>query len=90
MPYMYVASYWVGFIVVKRRKTVVATIGELYYKIANESKGYAFLARVYPSLSTGSHFNGGGYGNMMRKYGILLDNILDAQVVDNKSSYLKI
>ncbi|MBA0711094.1 hypothetical protein Golax_010323 [Gossypium laxum] len=58
-----------------------ATIGELYYKIANESKGHAYPAGVCPSLGTGGHFSGGGYGNMMRKYGLSVDNILDAQVV---------
>ncbi|MBA0700468.1 hypothetical protein Goari_022589, partial [Gossypium aridum] len=58
-----------------------ATIGELYYKIANESKGHAYPAGLCPSLGTGGHFSGGGYGNMMRKYGLSVDNILDAQVV---------
>ncbi|MBA0798218.1 hypothetical protein Gohar_008831 [Gossypium harknessii] len=58
-----------------------ATIGELYYKIANESKGHAYAAGVCPSLGTGGHFSGGGYGNMMRNYGLSVDNILDAQVV---------
>ncbi|PPD70497.1 hypothetical protein GOBAR_DD32624 [Gossypium barbadense] len=58
-----------------------ATIGKLYYKIANESKGHAYPAGVCPSLGTGGHFSGGGYGNMMRKYGLSVDNILDAQVV---------
>ncbi|PPS05447.1 hypothetical protein GOBAR_AA15213 [Gossypium barbadense] len=58
-----------------------ATIGELYYKIANESKDHAYPAGVCLSLGTGGHFNSGGYGNMMRKYGLSVDNILDAQVV---------
>ncbi|MBA0556082.1 hypothetical protein Golob_026216 [Gossypium lobatum] len=58
-----------------------ATIGELYYKIANERQGHAYPAGVCPSLGTGGHFSGGGYGNMMRKYGLSVDNILDAQVV---------
>ncbi|TYH83505.1 hypothetical protein ES332_D02G136800v1 [Gossypium tomentosum] len=52
-----------------------ATIGKLYYKIANESKGHAYPAGVCPSLGTGGHFSGGG------KYGLSVDNILDAQVV---------
>ncbi|GMI78612.1 hypothetical protein like AT1G26420 [Hibiscus trionum] len=59
-----------------------ATLGELYYKIGNASNVHAFPAGVCTSLGTGGHFTGGGYGNMMRKYGISADNILDAQVVD--------
>ncbi|WVZ26497.1 hypothetical protein V8G54_005041 [Vigna mungo] len=59
-----------------------ATIGQLYYEIAKKSNVLAFPAGVCPTLGTGGHFSGGGYGNLMRKYGLAVDNILDARVVD--------
>ncbi|XP_010685265.2 berberine bridge enzyme-like 4 [Beta vulgaris subsp. vulgaris] len=59
-----------------------ATLGELYYKIAQKSNIHAFPAGVCFTLGAGGHFSGGGYGNMLRQYGLSIDNIIDAQVVD--------
>ncbi|KAI5386443.1 berberine bridge enzyme-like 17 [Lathyrus oleraceus] len=59
-----------------------ATIGKIYYNIAKKSNSLAFPAGACFSLGAGGHFSGGGYGNMMRKYGLSVDNIVDAIIVD--------
>ncbi|KAK7252202.1 hypothetical protein RIF29_35995 [Crotalaria pallida] len=59
-----------------------ATLGQLYYNIYKNSKVHAFPGGVCFSVGTGGHFSGGGYGNLMRKYGLSVDNIIDAKIVD--------
>ncbi|KAG2326778.1 hypothetical protein Bca52824_009506 [Brassica carinata] len=59
-----------------------ASLGEVYYNIASKSKVHAFPAGVCPKVGAGGHFSGGGFGNLMRKYGLSIDHIVDAQIMD--------
>ncbi|CAM8890813.1 unnamed protein product [Rhodiola kirilowii] len=59
-----------------------ATLGELYYTIAKASNVHAFTAGSCTTLGAGGHFSGGGYGALSRKYGLAIDHIVDATIVD--------
>ncbi|XP_057812245.1 LOW QUALITY PROTEIN: berberine bridge enzyme-like 18 [Salvia miltiorrhiza] len=70
---------WVG---------VGATIGSLYYTIAERSPILGFPAGLCPTVGLGGYISGGGYGTMMRKYGLAADNVIDAKIVDAKGRIL--
>ncbi|CAA0243385.1 putative tetrahydroberberine oxidase [Arabidopsis thaliana] len=59
-----------------------ATLGELYVKINEASQTLAFPAGVCPTVGAGGHISGGGFGNLMRKFGITVDHVIDAQIID--------
>ncbi|XP_042023859.1 berberine bridge enzyme-like 18 [Salvia splendens] len=64
---------WVG---------VGATIGLLYYTIAETSPVLGFPGGICPTNGLGGFISGGGYGRMMRKHGLAADNVIDARIID--------
>ncbi|KAL6876417.1 hypothetical protein ACP4OV_012989 [Aristida adscensionis] len=65
-----------------------ATIGELYYAVGAASPTLAFPAGVCPTVGVGGHLSGGGFGTLMRRYGLASDNVLDALLVDAEGRLL--
>ncbi|KAI3891544.1 hypothetical protein MKX03_033091 [Papaver bracteatum] len=65
-----------------------ATVGELYYRIAEKTRSLGFPAAVCTTVGVGGQFSGGGYGSMLRKYGLADDNVIDIRVVDARGKIL--
>ncbi|KAK4399445.1 Berberine bridge enzyme-like 18 [Sesamum angolense] len=59
-----------------------ATLGQLYYTIAQHSRTLAFTAGVCPTVGVGGHISGGGYGMMSRKHSLAIDHVIDAKVMN--------
>ncbi|KAJ7969181.1 Reticuline oxidase-like protein [Quillaja saponaria] len=59
-----------------------AILGEVYHGIWVKSKVLGFPAGICPTVGVGGHLSGGGYGNLLRKYGLSVDHVIDAQIVD--------
>ncbi|KAF6998213.1 hypothetical protein CFC21_014351 [Triticum aestivum] len=65
-----------------------ATLDELYYAISKVSNLLGFPAGVCLTVGVGGHFSGGGFGTLMGKHGLAVDNVIDAELVDANGTLL--
>ncbi|CAK8578131.1 unnamed protein product [Lathyrus sativus] len=59
-----------------------ASLGQLYYRIWEKSKVHGFPGGVCPTVGVGGLLSGAGYGVMLRKFGLSIDHVIDAKIVD--------
>ncbi|RLM61758.1 reticuline oxidase-like [Panicum miliaceum] len=65
-----------------------ATLGQVYHAVAGASQALAFSAGSCPTVGSGGHIAGGGFGLLSRKYGLAGDNVVDAVLVDAEGRVL--
>nr|GEV40940.1 reticuline oxidase-like protein [Tanacetum cinerariifolium] len=59
-----------------------ATLGEVYYRIAEKSNTHGLPAGVCPTVAVDGHCSGSSYGNMVQRFGLTVDLIQDAELID--------
>ncbi|CAN1251549.1 Tetrahydroberberine oxidase [Linum perenne] len=64
------------------------TTGELYYRLAEKSPTLAFPSGICPTVGLGGQISGGGWGTLLRKYGLAADNVVDALLIDAEGRIL--
>nr|GEW97110.1 putative treslin [Tanacetum cinerariifolium] len=64
------------------------TLGELYYWVSQQSQNLAFPGGICPTVGVGGQLSEGGFGTMVRKYGLAADNVIDARIIDVNGKFL--
>nr|XP_043614199.1 tetrahydrocannabinolic acid synthase-like [Erigeron canadensis] len=59
-----------------------AVLGEVYYAIRNKTNSLYFPGGICSTVGVGGFLGGGGYGNLIRKYGTGADNVIDARLMN--------
>ncbi|KAM0027129.1 putative tetrahydroberberine oxidase [Helianthus debilis subsp. tardiflorus] len=65
-----------------------ALLGELYYTISQLTDTLYFPAGIWAGVGVSGFLSGGGYGNLLRKYGLGADNVLDVRFMDVNGNIL--
>ncbi|CAN0923292.1 Berberine bridge enzyme-like 15 [Linum grandiflorum] len=64
------------------------TTGELYYRINQMNPELAFPSAICTTVGFGGQISGGGWGTLLRKYGLAADNVVDANLIDAEGRLL--
>ncbi|MFS7944155.1 putative tetrahydroberberine oxidase [Helianthus anomalus] len=65
-----------------------ALLGDLYYVISQLTDTLYFPAGIWAGVGISEFLSGGGYGNLLRKYGLCADNVLDIRIMDVNGNIL--
>ncbi|XP_047962076.1 berberine bridge enzyme-like 18 [Salvia hispanica] len=65
-----------------------ASTGVVYYRIAEKSPTLAFPGSICTWVGVGGHYSRGGYGALLRKYGLAADNVIDMRIVNVNGNIL--